>query len=160
MRVLVDGLVANEWKARTRLKRGGETGPVLSLDIESVRREAEESLASTALSPEDFYEREWARSVFSTAVRRLREACGSNGHALRFELFSAYDLEGDAARPRPRYEDLAERFGTTEGDVTNQLAAARRDFRRIVLGLLRELTASDEEFRAEARALLGTEPPA
>ena len=39
--------------------------------------------------------------------------------------------------------------------VTNHLAFARREFRRILLEKLREITASDEEFRTEARTLLG-----
>ena len=39
--------------------------------------------------------------------------------------------------------------------VTNFLAFARREFRRIVLEKLREITASDREFREEASALLG-----
>jgi hypothetical protein len=39
--------------------------------------------------------------------------------------------------------------------VTNDLHAARRRFREIVLARLRELTADDEEFDAEARELLG-----
>jgi RNA polymerase sigma factor (sigma-70 family) len=157
LRVLVDGLVANEWKARTREKRGGGM-PLLSLDVDSVRREFEESAASGALSPEDLFEKEWARSLFSMAVGRLRGACAAET-PVRFALFAAYDLADGAAGERPRYDDLALRFGTTASDVTNQLAAARRDFRRIVLELLRELTVSDAEFRAEARALLGTEPP-
>ncbi len=159
LRVLVDGLVANESKARNRLKRGGGI-EVLSLDFESVRREVEERRNEGELSPEDFFEREWARSVFSMAVERYRKACAAGGRDRRFELFAAYDLEGDVAVERPRYEDLALRFETTAVDVTNQLSAARRDFRRVVLELLRELTVSDAEFRAEARALLGVEPPA
>ena len=43
-------------------------------------------------------------------------------------------------------------------DVTNELAWARRAFREIVLARLREVCASDEEFRAEARDLLGIDP--
>jgi len=39
--------------------------------------------------------------------------------------------------------------------VTNHLAAARRDFRRIVLDRLRAMTASEEEFREEVRTVLG-----
>ncbi len=39
----------------------------------------------------------------------------------------------------------------------NRLAYARREFRRIVLERLREITATEEEFRAEARVLLGTD---
>jgi hypothetical protein len=41
--------------------------------------------------------------------------------------------------------------------VTNWLAAARRDYRSIVLETLRDLTADDDEFRDEARDLLGIE---
>jgi hypothetical protein len=33
----------------------------------------------------------------------------------------------------------------------------RRDFRRVVLEKLREITATDEEFHTEARSLLGVE---
>ena len=40
-------------------------------------------------------------------------------------------------------------------DVTNHLSRVRRELRRIVLEVLREMTASDEEFSEEARALLG-----
>jgi RNA polymerase sigma-70 factor (ECF subfamily) len=158
LRVLVDGLAANEWKARGRLKRGGAS-EVLSLDLEAVRREVDERRGADGLSPEDLFEREWVRSVFSMAVARFREACAARSRDVRFALFSAYDLEDGAAGERPRYEDLALRFGTTAVDVTNQLAAARRDFRAVVLDVLRELTVSDAEFRTEARALLGVEPP-
>ena len=42
--------------------------------------------------------------------------------------------------------------------MTNHLAYARREFRRIALERLREMTGSEEEFRREARALLGVEP--
>jgi hypothetical protein len=159
LRVLVDGLVANESKARGRVKRGGRA-QVLSLDFEAVRREVDERSAANGLSPEDLFEKEWVRSVFGMAVARLEETCAAGGRALRFALFRAYDLEGDAGAPRPRYDDLARRFSTTAADVTNQLAAARRDFRTIVLEVLRELTVSDAEFRLEARALLGVEPQA
>ncbi len=157
LRVLVDGLVANESKARGRVKRGGRL-QILSLDFDAVRREVEERRAAGALSPEDLFEREWVRSVFSMAVERFEETCARGGRTLRFALFAAYDIEGDAAVDRPRYEDLARRFETTAVDVTNQLAAARREFRAIVLDVLRELTVSDAEFRLEARALLGVRP--
>jgi hypothetical protein len=34
----------------------------------------------------------------------------------------------------------------------------RRDLRKAVLSKLRDLTATDREYRSEARALLGVEP--
>jgi F0F1-type ATP synthase membrane subunit b/b' len=53
------------------------------------------------------------------------------------------------------YRELAARFSLAETSVTNELSAARQQFRQIVLDTLREATASEQEFRAEARALLG-----
>jgi hypothetical protein len=47
----------------------------------------------------------------------------------------------------------------TAVQVTNELAAARRDFRRLVLDELRELTGSEAELRAEARDVLGIDLP-
>jgi RNA polymerase sigma factor (sigma-70 family) len=161
LRLVVDGLVANDFQSKSRLKRGGDR-QILSLDFEAVRREIEEHPRTGERSPEDLFEREWVRSVFSLGVERLRARYATSRHDVRFALFSAYDLDEDAGSSdgRPTYDELARRFETTTVDVTNQLAGARRDFRRIVLELLRELTVSDAEFRLEARALLGIEPNA
>jgi len=40
-------------------------------------------------------------------------------------------------------------------DVTNALAWARREFRKIALERLRELSGTEEEFQREARAAFG-----
>ncbi|HEY2109817.1 MAG TPA: hypothetical protein VGH17_07940, partial [Candidatus Acidoferrales bacterium] len=68
-----------------------------------------------------------------------------------------YDLEGDGAR-KASYAELAKEFQIAPTDVTNYLAFARREFRRIALDSLREMTASEDEFRREARELLGVVP--
>ena len=93
----------------------------------------------------------------AAAVDQLRASCEAKGREVVFSLFARYDLD-DAQPGRPTYADLAREHGLAITDVTNHLAAARRDFRRISLELLREMTASDEEFRREARSLLGHAP--
>jgi len=152
----VDALVANADRDARRLKRGGGSAP-LSLEFEL----AEGELARTGLpAPErvdDFFEREWVRSFFAAAVEQLRAACAAKGRDLVFSLFQRYDLD-DAQPGRPTYADLAKELGISTTDVTNHLAAARREFRRISLDLLRETTASEDEFRREARSLLGHAP--
>jgi len=156
LRSCVDDLVANADRDARRLKRGGGTAP-LSLEFEL----AEGELARTGLpSPErldDFYEREWVRSLFKAAIDQLRATCAAKGREVVFRLFERYDLD-DAEPGRPTYADLAREFGVSVMDVTNHLAGARREFRRISLDLLRETTASDAEFRREARSLLGHAP--
>lgn len=93
---------------------------------------------------------ERVREVFRQAVERLRES----SRAGDFALFEAYDL-GDIAKAS--YRDLASRFDSSESTVTNRLASIRRQFRFIVLEVLRESAASDEEFRSDARRILGVE---
>ena len=108
-------------------------------------------LAAPAEEPEELFHREWVRSLFSLAVEDLRAA----GDGLRFRVFERYDLsESDS---RPTYSDLAAELGLTAATVTNYLAAMRRDLRKAVLHRLRELTATDREYRSESRAILGVE---
>ena len=68
-------------------------------------------------------------------------------------------LDGPDAARGPSYAELAREMGIPETQVTNHLAWARREFRRLVLEALEEATGSEEEFRAEARQLLGIDPP-
>ena len=72
-----------------------------------------------------------------------------------FAVFQRYDVE---AGDRPTYQQLADEFGIAGTQITNYLAAARREFRAIVLDRLRTLTASDAELRDDVRALLGIDP--
>ncbi len=119
-------------------------------DFEDAREELER-VADTVQSPESLFEKQWARGVFATALRRLRDACAQAGKAGHYALLEQYDLD-DA---RPTYAELAQRFGIAVTDVTNRLFRVRRELRHVVLEVLRELTASEEEFLEEARALLG-----
>jgi RNA polymerase sigma factor (sigma-70 family) len=142
LRLLFERHAANQMKAAQRIKRGGGTK---ALDFD----EAEHELSRQSLTtPEEFFQQEWIRSVFALAVTRLRAEVSDR----RFALFEAYDLSEDRS---VSYRELAARFSLAETSVTNELSAARQQFRQIVLDTLREATASEQEFRAEARALLG-----
>jgi RNA polymerase sigma factor (sigma-70 family) len=156
LRSCLDRFLANEDKAASRLKRGGDT-TVLHLDFASAEEELGAASAGNARTPEEAFDAEWSRSVFSMAIGALRRQCDAQGKELHFRLFSRYDLETDGPG-RPTYEALASELGTTASQVTNHLAWARREFRRLVLETLRSLTGSDEEFRLEARVLLGFDP--
>jgi RNA polymerase sigma factor (sigma-70 family) len=154
IRTCLDGFVANQKKSEQRLKRGGGAAH-FSLDFTEAENELARHLISYT-SPEDYFHREWVRSLFALAVETLRSHYEAKGSRVYFELFELYDLRDDA-EPKSSYAALAAKFGLTTSEVTNYLAAARREFRKIVLAKLREITATDEEFRNEARALLGVE---
>jgi DNA-directed RNA polymerase specialized sigma24 family protein len=152
LRTCLDGFVANERKACARLKRGGDMDHY-QLDFAAAEDELLSHATSSNLSPEDYFHREWVRWMFTLSVETFRQRCEELGRPVHFQLFERYDLSDD----KVSYASLAEEFGLDTTTVNNYLAAARRDFRRIVLAKLREITATDEEFRAEARSLLGVE---
>jgi RNA polymerase sigma-70 factor (ECF subfamily) len=163
LRTCVDRLFLNQSRDAHRLKRGG-TVAHMALDFDEAEREfaqmAHQSGSSPGSaegdSPEDYFEKEWVRTLFALAVERLRTGCESAGKSLHFDLFAGYDL--DDSDPKPSYASLAARFSLPLTDVTNYLAFARREFRRCVLEQLREMTGSEEEFRREAQSLLGVQP--
>lgn len=156
LRLCVDSFVMNEEKATRRQKRGGEAQH-LALDFAG----AEEEFAGTTIdaaaiaspeSLEDYFEKEWVRSLFALAVEDLRALCSQQDRDRIFQLFEAYDLEGDE---KVSYAQLAQQFGLTVSEVTNALARARREFRRLALERLREICGSDDEFQREARGAFG-----
>ena len=131
LRTCLDGFVANERKADQRLKRGGGIDHY-QLDFAAAEDELAAHASGSTLTPEDYFQREWMRSMFTIAVEVFRERCTESGRQVHFQIFERYDLTDDDVS----YASLAKEFDPTT--VNNYLAAARRDFRRIVLEKLRE----------------------
>jgi hypothetical protein len=153
LRVCVDRFVSKTTAAERAVKRGGGAER-LELDFDLA--EAELSTSGGIDDVERWFEREWARSVFSEATSELRRRAREQPHGtVRLAVFERYDLAEPA--DRPSYAALASDLGIKVTDVTNHLAAVRRELRALVLDTLRELTASDDEFRTEARTLLGVD---
>ncbi len=156
LRTGLDGFVSNERAAARRLKRGGGVAP-LSLDFADAEAELSGSAAWPESDVEELFRREWVRGLFAGAVVELQEGCRAAAKEVRFALFERYDLD-PPPQGRPTYAELAREFALPVTQVTNHLAAVRREFRRLVLDRLRAATGSEEEFRREARELLGERP--
>ncbi len=155
LRLCVDSFALNEMKAASCKKRGGEIAHV-ALDFSA----AEDELRAQAIDPasivspkslEDFFEKEWIRSLFSSAVEELRDVCKAREKQKAFQLFEAYDLSEENVS----YAELAASFSLPLTEVNNQLAWARREFRRIALERLHAICDSEEEFAREAKMLFG-----
>ena len=132
LRVCLDRFLSNSRKSASRQKRSGE---LIEVDGDS---------------PERIFEREWTRSVFEDAVVELRANFQKRGRGLAFAVFERYDL----AESPESYDHLASEFGISPAAVTNYLASARRELRKLVLERVRGVTSGDREFRCEARAIL------
>jgi RNA polymerase sigma factor (sigma-70 family) len=135
LRVCLDRFLANSRKFASRQKRAAD---FVAFDV------------AGAESPEDVFEREWARSVFEDAVEELRTNFQSRGRDAAFAVFERYDLADDPAS----YDELAREFGISTSAVTNYLASARRELRKLVLERVHGVSPDSREFRREARAIL------
>jgi len=153
LRTCLDGFVSNERKAARRQKRDPGR-PLLSLDFEGAEGELAERPIPAGKSLEDFFHDEFVRGLFASAVAELESECRERGKTAAFQLFDRYDLDPGPAGS-PGYAELGRELGLSETEVTNQLAFARRTFRRLVLERLRAVTGSEREYREEVRAVLG-----
>jgi len=150
VRLCVDRFTSNSQRAKRRIKRGGDI-EFQTLDFALAERELVSEETPQCEDVDVRFHREWLRSILETAVEELRLRCQERGNMARFAMFRRYDLnDGDST---PNYAALAAEFGTTTVDVTNQLAAARRDLRASVHRQLREQSGSDAEAALEAHDL-------
>lgn len=146
-RTCLDGFASNTKRDAAREKRGGGAVP-LSLDFDR----AEDELAkSAAASPDELFDREWRRAVLGLAIAELERTLVERDRAAVFRAFARYDL---ADAERPTYDDVARELGVPATTVTNYIAQARRELRRILLEKLEAITATDDELRDEARLFL------
>ena len=150
MRTCADRLFLNQVRNAQRQKRN--LGITIPLDFE----EAQQEFARHAkqASPEEYFEKECVRHLLALAIERLREKCETSGKTVHFNIFHDYDLDREV-ESTPSYSKLATKYQLASTEVTNYLAWARREFRACVLDQLREMTAPDQEFRREAKAILG-----
>jgi DNA-directed RNA polymerase specialized sigma24 family protein len=139
----IDRFVMKQDEFAGRAKRGGGA---TELDFDAADRE----LAAGGDSAEDIFLREWKREMFSLAINDLRILTERRGKQLPFTIFEEYDLcDGH----RPGYADLAARHGIAVTSVTNHLAWARRELRRLVLERLASVTSGERECLEESRVL-------
>ena len=150
LRTCADRLFMNQMRDSQRLKRGGGAAH-FSLDLE----EAERELATVpGLNPQRSAS---TRSGSAASLLSAYSGCGQlrirgQDDPLR-TVRALRSQEPSGNRPTVNGHEVRARAT----DVTNYFAFVRREFRRCVLDQLREMTASDEEYRREARILLGVE---
>jgi len=154
LRLCLDGFAANEREALGREKRGGRVA-TLSLDFERAEGELAGAEPPAADDFEAYFQREWMRTLFELALEDVRAECERSGRAADFELLRRHDLDAAARENGLSYADLARELGVSTTHVTNRLHSARARLRAALLARLRELCATDAEFRAESRAIFG-----
>lgn len=151
LRSCLDNFVLTAEESRQRLKRGSAFSVVSSDALEAEH----ELLQSENETPEEVFDREFVRNLMQKSIARLSERMTALGKPVYFEVLKRYDLHDGA--DEPTYAAVASELGIKPSDVTNYLHAARKELKLLVLDVLRDLTASEEEFLLEAADLgIGT----
>jgi RNA polymerase sigma-70 factor (ECF subfamily) len=131
------------------LKRGGGR-TILSLDVGEV--ETERFLAEKSeKTPEEIFDRQWARDVLLESVADLRRVLTAEGKGECLKVYESYEL---APGPEPRtYGSIGRALGLTEHQVKNHLDAARERLEQIVRERLARGVSSPRELADEMNDL-------
>ncbi len=145
LRTCLDHHAVDDHRRRSAQRRGGGAAES-SCRMPSTRSATRRSIWISCSRPSGCATSCSSRSRGSTSDSPRRASRPT--HAALFKAFHV----GDAA---PSYSDAAATYGRSVTDVTNWLHGARKEFRKIALELLRELTIDDDDFAAEAMAVFG-----
>lgn len=153
LRMCLDRYVQNQHKAGRAQKRGGGTR-MLSLDFPDAEREIDAVAARDRGDLDRFFHDETIRALFARTVDALRNHYARENRDVVFQVFERHDLKPVA---ETTYQTVADALGISTTQVTNHLHAARKRFRELALERLRDVCATEAEFRQEARELFGLE---
>jgi len=142
--------LTNEWEKRTAQKRGGAR-PVLSLDSEEGEKYLRATL-KTDETPDELFDRNWARALLDRALGRLsEEMCkGGEEQRSRFQILVGY-LTGAGLDP---YSEVAQRLGMSEGAVKVAIHRMRHRFGFLLRQEVAHTVAAEDEIEAEIQHLI------
>ncbi len=120
LRTCIDHFVLNAQR------REHHTPAPYAVELDDAASELSQSPSAKFLQPDELFQREWQREVFTRSVNQLREECAVTGRVVQFQVFQRFVLDGDCS-----YADIARELHLAETTVTNYLSAMRREFRRL-----------------------------
>lgn len=129
-------------------KRGGGK-TIVSLDVSDL--ESARPLAGGEGTPEEAFDRQWARDVLTESLAGLRKALSAEGKADCLRVYEAYELS--PSQEGPSYGDLGRSMGLTEHQVKNHLDVARERLEQIVRERLARGVSSPRELADEMNEL-------
>ena len=130
-------------------KRGGGQYPI-SLDaLDTAEKNALEP--ADDWTPDQAFERQWARTVLQRATRRLRAEYNREGKSELFEQLSEFQ---PGAHGPVSYVEAGARIGLSEGGVKSAVHRLRRRHREILREEIAHTVRRPEEIAAEVRHLI------
>jgi hypothetical protein len=139
----------NERDRERAVKRGGGRR-LLSLDAAAAERTYEQSVADRT-TPEDLFERAWARTLFHRVVDQLQEEASRRGRGTRVARLWPFLTDAEVAPP---YLEIAEEWNVGESAVRAAVHRLRKDFGTRLRDEVRRTVADDADLDDEVRYIL------
>lgn len=137
----------DQHRAAAAQKRGRSAPVIPWHEIEEVTS----ARSGSDESPEDAFDRRWARTLYDNALEKLHERLRNRGREAHYLKLRGL-LTGEGAEP---YAILAAELGTTEGAVQQAALELRREFGAVLRQEI-SLTVTDQsQVDDEIRYLLG-----
>jgi RNA polymerase sigma factor (sigma-70 family) len=144
----MEHFLAKEWRRTNAQKRGGGVD-FLSLDGTSTES-GPLQVAAPGLSPEEFFDQQWAITVLEQAVGKLGQEFRAAGKREVFDELKIY-LTGE--RRDASYADLAARLNTTATALKMAVSRMRQRYGELLRAEIASTVWSPEEVEEELHAL-------
>ena len=147
--VAVNRFLVNAYHREHTLKRGGGQ-TFVSIDQQTAESWLESETA-TGLSPDQSFDRSWARSVLEQALGRLRSDYAARDQLVVFEGLKDF-ATGDTEHRD--YAEVAARLNITTGAVAVAVHRLRERYRELLLTEVQSTIANPDQAEAELRHLV------
>jgi len=144
----MEHFLAKEWRRANAQKRGGGVD-FLSLDGSSAES-GPLQVAAPNLSPEEFFDQQWAITLLEQAVGKLRQEYRTTGKGPVYEELKMY-LTGE--RREASYAELAARLNTTAAALKMAVSRMRQRYGELLRAEIASTVSSPEEVEEELHAL-------
>jgi RNA polymerase sigma-70 factor (ECF subfamily) len=143
--------LSKEWEKAKALKRGGGLAPI-PLDFAA----ADSSLGiepATHLTPEQFYDQQWAITLLAHIMDRLQSEFEQDGKGGQFDILKGR-LVGD--HDGASYDEAAAALGMNEAAARKAVARMRRRYRELLREEISQTVSQPEDVDDEIRNLFAT----
>ena len=136
----------DQHRAATAQKRGGGGAPLGLAELEA----AGTMPIAAGATPEEAFDRRWARAVYDNALAALHTRLQSRGReAIFLQLRGIITGQGTA-----KYQEVATALGISEGAVKQAALELRREFGTVLRDEIRRTVADESQVDDEVRYLL------
>jgi len=142
--------LANQWDKARAEKRGGNATH-LSLDWKTADTQFQIA-ASSELSPDKAFDREWAMALLAQVIQRLQAECEAEGRAWQFAELKIFLTAGKGAIP---YASAAGALGVSEEATRAAVHRLRKRYRQLLREEIAETLADSGQVDEEMCALFG-----